>query len=126
LPGRLWSSEALPQRSLVVEHSPEHWLEVFYVRAKGFYVIHKKFLAICKTPCHAVGAMAIQINLDVMMARRKMSLTELSSRIGISMTNLSLLKTGKVKGIRFSTLEAICRELECQPGDILEYLPDYV
>jgi putative transcriptional regulator len=70
--------------------------------------------------------MAIQINLDVMMARRKMSLTELSSRIGISMTNLSLLKTGKVKGIRFSTLEAICRELECQPGDILEYLPEYV
>jgi putative transcriptional regulator len=70
--------------------------------------------------------MAIQVNLDVMMARRKMSLTELSSRIGISMTNLSLLKTGKVKGIRFSTLESICRELECQPGDILEYLPDYV
>lgn len=70
--------------------------------------------------------MAIQVNLDVMMARRKMSLTELSSRIGISMTNLSLLKTGKVKGIRFSTLEAICRELECQPGDILEYLPEYV
>ena len=70
--------------------------------------------------------MATQINLDVMMARRKMSLTELSSRIGISMTNLSLLKTGKVKGIRFSTLEAICRELECQPGDILEYLPEYV
>lgn len=70
--------------------------------------------------------MAIQVNLDVMMARRKMSLTELSSRIGISMTNLSLLKTGKVKGIRFSTLEAICRELECQPGDILEYLTEYV
>jgi len=70
--------------------------------------------------------MAIQTNLDVMMAKRKMSLTELSSRIGISMTNLSLLKTGKVKGIRFSTLEAICRELECQPGDILEYLPDFV
>lgn len=70
--------------------------------------------------------MAIQTNLDVMLARRKMSLTELSTRIGISMTNLSLLKTGKVKGIRFSTLEAICRELECQPGDILEYLPEYV
>jgi putative transcriptional regulator len=70
--------------------------------------------------------MAIQVNLDVMMAKRKMSLTELSSRIGISMTNLSLLKTGKVKGIRFSTLESICKELECQPGDILEYLPDYV
>jgi putative transcriptional regulator len=62
----------------------------------------------------------------MMMAKRKMSLTELSRRIGISMTNLSLLKTGKVKGIRFSTLEAICRELDCQPGDILEYVPDYV
>ena len=53
-------------------------------------------------------------------------LTELANRIGISVTNLSLLKTGKVKGMRFSTLEAICRELDCQPGDILEYLPDYV
>lgn len=70
--------------------------------------------------------MAIQVNLDMMLAKRKMSLTELSNRIGISMTNLSLLKTGKVKGMRFSTLEAICRELECQPGDILEYVPDYV
>jgi putative transcriptional regulator len=68
----------------------------------------------------------IRINIDMMMAKRKMSLTELSQRIGISMTNLSLLKTGKVKGIRFSTLEAICRELDCQPGDILEYVPDYV
>ncbi len=62
----------------------------------------------------------------MMMAKRKMSLTELSQRIGISMTNLSLLKTGKVKGIRFSTLEAICRELNCQPGDIIEYVPDFV
>jgi len=70
--------------------------------------------------------MAIEVRLDVMLATRKMSLTELAGRIGISMTNLSLLKTGKVKGIRFSTLEAICRELECQPGDILEYMPDYV
>ncbi len=70
--------------------------------------------------------MAIQVNLDMVLVRRKMSLTELSQRIGISMTNLSLLKTGKVKGMRFSTLEAICRELECQPGDILEYVPDYV
>jgi len=61
----------------------------------------------------------------MMMAKRKMPLTELSNRIGISMTNLSLLKTGKVKGIRFSTLEAICRELDCQPGDILEYVPDH-
>ncbi len=70
--------------------------------------------------------MAIEVRLDVMLATRKMSLTELANRIGISVTNLSLLKTGKVKGMRFSTLEAICRELECQPGDILEYLPDYV
>ncbi|UCE17634.1 MAG: helix-turn-helix transcriptional regulator [Gemmatimonadota bacterium] len=70
--------------------------------------------------------MAIEIRLDMMLAKRKMPLTELSNRIGISMTNLSLLKTGKVKGIRFSTLEAICRELDCQPGDILEYIPDYV
>ena len=70
--------------------------------------------------------MAIQVNLDLMLAKRKMSLTELSNRIGISMTNLSLLKTGKVKGMRFGTLEAICKELECQPGDILEYIPDYV
>lgn len=70
--------------------------------------------------------MTIRINIDMMMAKRKMSLTELSQRIGISMTNLSLLKTGKVKGIRFSTLEAICKELDCQPGDILEYVPDFV
>jgi len=55
-----------------------------------------------------------------------MSVTELAQRVGISITNLSLLKTGKVKGIRFSTLEAICRELDCQPGDILEYVPDFV
>jgi len=61
-----------------------------------------------------------------MLARRKMSVTELAQRVGISITNLSLLKTGKVKGIRFSTLEAICRELDCQPGDILEYVPDFV
>ena len=71
-------------------------------------------------------SMAIEVRLDLMLVQRKMSLTELSERIGISITNLSLLKTGKVKGIRFSTLEAICRELECQPGDILEYTPDYV
>jgi putative transcriptional regulator len=72
------------------------------------------------------NTVAIRINIDMMMAKRKMSLTELSQRIGISLTNLSLLKTGKVKGIRFSTLEAICKELDCQPGDILEYVPDYV
>jgi putative transcriptional regulator len=64
--------------------------------------------------------MAIIVNLDVAMARKKMSLTELSKRLGISMTNLSLLKTGKVKGVRFETLEAICRTLECKPGDILD------
>lgn len=68
--------------------------------------------------------MAIRINLDVMLAKRKMSLTELSNRIGISMTNLSLLKTGKVKGMRFSTLDAICVILNCQPGDILEQIPN--
>ena len=70
--------------------------------------------------------MAIQINIDMMMAKRKMSLTELSQRMGISMTNLSLLKTGKVKGVRFSTLDSICKELDCQPGDVLEYIPDFV
>jgi putative transcriptional regulator len=68
--------------------------------------------------------MAIEVTLDLMMVKRKMSLTELSEKIGISMTNMSLLKKGRVKGIRFSTLEAICRELDCQPGDILEYKPD--
>ena len=62
----------------------------------------------------------------MMLVRRKMKLIELSERVGISMTNLSLLKTGKVKAIRFSTLSAICRELECQPGDILEYVEENV
>ncbi|NIP17765.1 MAG: helix-turn-helix domain-containing protein [Xanthomonadales bacterium] len=70
--------------------------------------------------------MAIEVKLDLVLVQRKVSLTELSERIGISITNLSLLKTGKVKGIRFSTLEAVCRELDCQPGDILEYQPDFV
>lgn len=64
--------------------------------------------------------MSIIINLDVEMAKNKMSLTDLSEKVGISMTNLSLLKTGKVKGIRFDTLEAICRVLKCTPGDILD------
>jgi len=64
--------------------------------------------------------MAIIVNLDVAMAKKKMSLTELSERLGISMTNLSLIKTGKVKGVRFSTLEAICKALDCKPGDILD------
>lgn len=68
--------------------------------------------------------MGIIINLDVEMAKNKMSLTELSERVGISMTNLSLLKTGKVKGIRFDTLEAICRVLRCKPGDILDISPE--
>jgi putative transcriptional regulator len=66
--------------------------------------------------------MPIIVNLDVMLARRKMQLTELSQRVGISMPNLSILKSGRARAIRFSTLEAICRELNCQPGDILEYL----
>jgi len=65
--------------------------------------------------------MAIIVNLDVMMARRKMSLTELSEKVGVTMANLSILKKGKGKAIRFSTLDAICTVLECQPGDILEY-----
>ena len=65
--------------------------------------------------------MPIIINLDVAMAKKKMSLTQLSEEVGISMTNLSLLKKGKVKGIRFNTLESICRVLECKPGDILDY-----
>jgi putative transcriptional regulator len=68
--------------------------------------------------------MSIRINLDIELARKKMSLTELSQRVGVSMTNLSLLKTGKVKAIRFSTLEAICTALDCQPGDLLEHVPD--
>ena len=70
--------------------------------------------------------MSIQVNLDVMLVRRKMTLTELSERVGISVTNLSLLKTGKVKGVRFSTLDAICAVLDCKPGDILDYVPDFV
>jgi len=65
--------------------------------------------------------MPIIINLDVMLARRKMSLTELSDRVGITMSNLSILKTGKAKAIRLETLEAICKVLDCQPGDILEF-----
>jgi len=69
--------------------------------------------------------MAIDVQLDLMLARRKMRLTELSDRVGISMTNLSLMKTGKVKAIRFSTLEALCRELDCQPGDLLAFVPDH-
>ncbi|AAP09935.1 helix-turn-helix domain-containing protein [Bacillus sp. 22475] len=68
--------------------------------------------------------MAIIINIDVMLAKRKMSVTELSEKVGITMANLSILKNGKAKAVRFSTLEAICKALECQPGDILEYQPE--
>ena len=67
--------------------------------------------------------MAMIINLDVMLARRKMSMTELSEKVGITLANLSILKTGKAKAIRFSTLEAICLALDCQPGDILSFNP---
>ena len=66
--------------------------------------------------------MAIVVNLDVMMAKRKMSLNELSEKVGLTLSNLSILKTGKARAIRFSTLEAICKVLECQPADILEYV----
>jgi len=66
--------------------------------------------------------MPIVVNLDVMLAKRKMTLTELSEEVGLTLANLSILKSGKAKAIRFSTLEEICRVLECQPGDILEYL----
>ena len=65
--------------------------------------------------------MSIVINLDVMLAKRKMSLTELSEKVGVTIANLSILKKGKAKAVRFSTLEAICKALDCQPGDILEY-----
>ncbi len=68
--------------------------------------------------------MAILVNLDVMMARRKMGLTELSDKVGVTLANLSVLKNNKAKAIRFSTLDAICKTLNCQPGDILEYVPD--
>ncbi|MGX5606849.1 helix-turn-helix domain-containing protein [Bacillus cereus] len=68
--------------------------------------------------------MAIIINIDVMLAKRKMSVTELSEKVGITMANLSILKNEKAKAVRFSTLEAICKALECQPGDILEYQPE--
>ena len=65
--------------------------------------------------------MAIIINIDVMLAKRKMSVTELAEKVGITMANISVLKNGKAKAIRFSTLEAVCKALECQPGDILEF-----
>lgn len=68
--------------------------------------------------------MAVIVNLDVMLAKRKMSLTELSEKVGITMANLSILKKGKARAIRFSTLNAICKVLDCQPGDILEFMAD--
>lgn len=68
--------------------------------------------------------MPIIVNLDVMMAKRKVSLNELSERIGLTLSNLSILKTGKAKAVRFTTLEVICKALDCQPGDILEYVDD--
>lgn len=68
--------------------------------------------------------MPITVNIDVMLARRKMSSGELAEKVGISATNLSIFKTGKAKAVRFSTLEALCRALDCQPGDILEYVPE--
>jgi putative transcriptional regulator len=68
--------------------------------------------------------MAIQVNLDLMLVKRGMKLSELAEAIDITLPNLSILKTNKAKAIRFSTLESICRELDCQPGDLLEYIPD--
>lgn len=68
--------------------------------------------------------MAIIVNLDVMMAKRKMTLSQLSEKVDITLANLSILKNNKAKAVRFSTLEAICAALDCQPGDILEYVPD--
>ena len=68
--------------------------------------------------------MSIIINIDVMLAKRKMSVTELSERVGITMANISVLKNGKAKAVKISTLNSICKALDCQPGDILEYVPD--
>ena len=70
--------------------------------------------------------MPIIVNVDVMMARRKMSLTELAGKVDLTLANLSILKTGKAKAIRFSTLEALCHALDCQPGDLLDYVPEVI
>ncbi len=70
--------------------------------------------------------MAIVVNLDVMLAKRKMKLKDLSEQVGVSQVNLSILKQGKVKAVRFTTLDAICRALDCQPGDILEYVEENI
>ena len=77
------------------------------------------------SPSKPLHPMSIIVNVDVMMARRKMSSQDLAERIGITQANLSILKTGKAKAIRFSTLDAICKALDCQPGDILEYKEDF-
>lgn len=68
--------------------------------------------------------MAIKVNLDLLLVQRKMSLTELAEEVGITLSNMSLLKTGKVRGVRFSTLNSICKALDCQPGDVLTYEPE--
>ena len=68
--------------------------------------------------------MAIKVNLDLLLVQKKMSLTDLAEAVGITLPNMSLLKTGKVRGIRFNTLDAICRTLDCKPGDVLDYEPD--
>ncbi|MYL19677.1 helix-turn-helix domain-containing protein [Halobacillus litoralis] len=68
--------------------------------------------------------MAVKVHIDVMLAKRKMSVTELADKVGITLANLSILKNGKAKAVRFSTLEAICKALDCQPGDLLEYVED--
>jgi putative transcriptional regulator len=81
------------------------------------------YIEILNCPCH-ISPMGIRVNLDVMLARRKMSLTELAAKVGLSLTALSLFKTGKLKGVRFASLSSICTVLECQPGDILENVPD--
>lgn len=75
-----------------------------------------------RSPFEAI--MAIQVNLDMMLVKRRLKLSELAEAVDISLPNLSILKTNKARAIRFSTLEAICRELDCQPGDLLEYVPD--
>ena len=77
-----------------------------------------------KRQCVLKKKMIIIVNLDVMMAKRKMSVTELANKVDITMANLSILKNNKAKAVRFTTLDAICRALECQPGDILEYVED--
>jgi len=94
----------------------------FISMGTGTYIYHRFKIETGKRLNHI--AMAVIVNLDVMLAKRKMSLTELSEKVGITMSNLSILKKGKAKAIRFSTLEALCRVLECQPGDLLEFQSD--